>query len=228
MPGELNIAPLNLSVGRFLFLLVSLLLVMAVQPFINERVTADVLMNLFVPLVLLSGVYAVSERRSTCIAGAVLVVPAVACQWASILLEMPVLPLVTNTLDAAFLLFVMAVILGHLFRTREVTADTIFGSICAYLLLGFVWAFVYAILEMVMPGSFSVSEGSGSRFSEFYYYSFVTLTTLGYGDVVPLTPEARSFAVLEAAMGQIYIAVLVARLVGLHVSRDSVPKERNC
>ena len=90
-----------------------------------------------------------------------------------------------------------------------------------FLLLGLCWAFIYALIEVLNPGSFSVASittaGSSSAYT---YFSFVTLTTLGYGDISPVAQVARSFAILEAITGQMYLAVLVARLVGTQIAHD--------
>jgi voltage-gated potassium channel Kch len=111
---------------------------------------------------------------------------------------------------------------------RSVTLDTILGSVCAYLLLGMTWTMVCILIQIFVPGSYAVGGeplviGGGGRgvYPDFIYYSFVTLTTLGYGDMLPLSPPARSMAVLEAVVGQMFIAVLVARLVGLQIASSS-------
>jgi Na+/H+-dicarboxylate symporter len=106
---------------------------------------------------------------------------------------------------------------------REITQDTIYGAICGYLLLALCWALVFSLIETMVPGSFAVlvtPAGDQERVASLmFYYSFTSLTTLGYGDIVPISPVTRSFSTLEAVMGQLYLTVLVARLVGLHISR---------
>ena len=84
------------------------------------------------------------------------------------------------------------------------------------------WAFAYALLALLEPGSFNVTPNEGrGDFLVFHYYSIVTLTTLGYGDVTPLTEVARAISALEALVGQLYLVVVMAWLVGMHVSRKS-------
>jgi hypothetical protein len=108
-------------------------------------------------------------------------------------------------------------------RSGRITADKIYAAICVYLLIGYAWAFADAILEGLNPGSFSISPNATSvnehieRTMQLRCFSFMTLTTVGYGDIVARSPMARTFAVLEALMGQLYLAVLIARLVGLHI-----------
>jgi voltage-gated potassium channel len=91
---------------------------------------------------------------------------------------------------------------------------------CIYLLLGLSWALLYAFLNRIAPGSFSGMQHTALELQvwEFVYTSFVTLTTLGYGDISPMTPIARSLAYMEAIVGQFYLAVLVASLVGTYIA----------
>lgn len=117
----------------------------------------------------------------------------------------------------------------HLIRERRVTLDTIASALATYLLFGLVWALLFVAFEHFDPDAFAglgveIDHGLGapgekSQLKAMLYFSFTTLTTLGYGDIVPVNPLARSLAVLEAAFGQIYLAILVARLVGIHTAR---------
>ncbi len=122
-----------------------------------------------------------------------------------------------------FFAFAAVSLLRAVVRATDVTGDTIAAALCAYLLLGVLWGFAYAAIELVSPGAFHLPGNvprDGSALRDFLYFSFVTLTTLGYGDVTPLKPAARIVAALEAVVGQFYVAVLVARLVGIHASRS--------
>jgi hypothetical protein len=120
---------------------------------------------------------------------------------------------------------VAVAILGDVVHGGRISADKIYGAICVYLLVGFAWAFGYAIMELMDPGSFSgvvdTDRADVGRVLQMRYFSFATLTTLGYGDIVPRSPAARTLATLEAMMGQVYLAVLIARLVGLHIVHSS-------
>jgi Ion channel len=219
MNKEIHLPFTEIRIGRFLFLLVSIFLMLILRPFLEAYVGISLLMGIFVTVILISGIYAVSEKKGTFYTAIVIVVFAVAVSWVNRVLNLPPLTLVGNMLNALFLAFTTIVILIYLFREREVSADVIMGGICVYLLMGLMWAFVFTILESVQPGSFNMPEAFGPGLSSFSYYSFVTITTLGYGDVTPVSNPARSLALLEAISGHLYIAILIARLVGIHIAQ---------
>ena len=117
--------------------------------------------------------------------------------------------------------FTVIIILSFIFREREVTINVIYSSIVVYLLIAIMWSFVFSVLESIHPGSFKIGKDQIEvGRSLFIYYSFVTITTLGYGDITPITAIANSFSFLEAVIGQIYLVVLVARLVGMHIAQS--------
>ncbi len=134
-----------------------------------------------------------------------------------------------NVLTVGLLGYVLAVLLKYLFRPQMVTLETIAASLCGYLLLGMLWARVYSVAFQLDDRSFSFSgtiePGSldlgGEQTDTALYLSFVTLTTLGYGDITPAKTATRMLCTVEAVTGQLYLAVLVARLVGLHIAAGS-------
>ncbi len=118
----------------------------------------------------------------------------------------------------------------HIFTSKQVDVELISAALCLYLLLAMLWASLFTLLEGFMPGSFA---GSGLAQAEtlreyhqyFSYFSFVTITTLGYGDITPQTPLAMTLCQIEAILGQFFIAVLVARLVGIQVAQSFIQKK---
>lgn len=138
---------------------------------------------------------------------------------------------------AAYLFVVIGLMLRHIFMHEKVTTNTISAALCVYLLLGIMWALGYSLIDLADPDAFHFAanvdaEGktirSGLRFgsgetASAVYFSFVTLCTLGYGDIVPKSPTAEMAAVGEAIVGQLYLTVLVARLVGLHIAGFTRP-----
>jgi Ion channel len=136
-----------------------------------------------------------------------------------------VMLLVGHLVGGVLLLLGLAVVVHAILVSPRLTVDSVFGAICGYLLLGMAWALLYSAIDSLSPGSFAVSdklaeyaEHARARIHVLIYYSFVTLTTVGYGDVTPVTAPARTCAWFEAMSGQFYLAVLVAGLVGALIS----------
>lgn len=120
----------------------------------------------------------------------------------------------------AFLMLATFASMKQIALDNVMSANRIVGAICVYLLLGVIWSVLYALLEFALPGSFAgIAEPGGSGWSpDWIYYSFVTLTTVGYGDMLPLTYSARALSYIEGIFGQFYLAILVAGLVSAYLS----------
>ena len=134
-------------------------------------------------------------------------------------------------LRAVFLAFVAISILSQIVRTQHVTRDTIFGGICIYLLIGLFFQSVFDMIETLYPGSFRMGELAISdlpgamredgRHAQLLYYSFITLTTVGFGDITPTWSLPQTLSIAEAVIGQLYLTILVASLVGMRLSARS-------
>ncbi len=122
--------------------------------------------------------------------------------------------------------FLMVLVLRDILLDDRVTIDTIFGSIAAYILFAMFWASVYVTIERGNPGAFKIPDPSGSSLADLLYFSFVTQTTLGYGDITPVGPVTRQFAGVQAMAGQLYVAILVAWLVGVGTAQYLKRKAR--
>ncbi len=215
--------------SSFTILFTGLIVLFLLIPFIVDHFLALELMLLALSVGLVIGVYALSRSRRLLATAVVLVVVNQGLRWAALASGDPTLVLLAHISRPIFFGFATFFIIRHLFRESEVTTETVFAVLCGYLLLGIVWASLYALIELLNPGSF-VSGGEPvfsshlgqldrGRGSLLFYFSFVTLTTLGYGDVTPATSAAGTFAALEAVTGQLYIAILIARMVSMHVVR---------
>jgi len=119
-----------------------------------------------------------------------------------------------------FLINSLVLAIKHILFGPRIDTNKIVGSVTIYLLIGIIWALLYGLVEAVIAGSFSgnLLNVGGSQFWDLIYFSFVTLTTLGYGDILPVNTYSRTLAYMEAIAGQFYIAILVASLVGAHLS----------
>src|SRR5262245_53146208 len=183
--------------------------------------------------VLVLAVVSVSKDRPWKIFTLALGLPAASLGVVHVFVHVKELQIARHLLGAAFLGYVISVMLVVIFTRQRVTADTVCASLCIYLLLGVVWALGYSVVDALDDNAFLWTQettaprhrirlGMGQSTAGLYF-SFATLTTLGYGDIVPLSPMARMLATLEAVTGQLFLAVLVARLVGMHIvhSMDS-------
>ena len=219
MPKHFKIPFTQIHIGRFFFLLISMVLMFALRPFLESFVRISYLMDIFFFVIFLSAVYAISQKRSTFIIALVMALLIEILIWLGHLTDISSLRTIGNFLAILFTGYTATVILFYLFTEDEITSDVIMGAICVYFLIGLAWAFIFFTLELFQPGSFQMPQGQGIDLSHFSYYSYVTLTTLGYGDITPISTQARSLALLEAIMGQLYLAILVARLVGIHIAQ---------
>ena len=212
---------LNHSPHRFLYLLIALVAFVTIVPVLEAVGYGGTIFTIFVSTILLSAAYAVSESRGQFYLTLILAGPAFALRWINNFLGIPQLEFIADILTALFLLVVAMLILTHVLRDEKVSREKIFAALSVYLLLGVIWAFLFFFVDFLVPGSFRYGQEQVLTEAQMVYYSFVTLTTLGYGDIVPVSPTARSLATLEALTGQLYLTVLVARLVGLHITHAS-------
>ncbi|MGB5745998.1 MAG: potassium channel family protein [Desulfobacterales bacterium] len=210
------------SAAPFFILLILILLMLILPPFLDGWVSTKILLDVFLTAILFALIFAVRSNRFQMIIGVILALPLILTTWASYFILITSFGFVTQIFAALFFGFAAVNILRRMIKQQEVTRETIFAAIVAYLLIGLMWAFLYMLLEKLIPGSFSFPDkGVRTTTMHFEYFSFVTITTLGYGDISPLTNKASALAMLEALIGQIYLVVLVAWLVGMHVSRRS-------
>jgi ion channel len=209
-------------------LLGALLILLVVEPFMPESTLGRVVFDLIVSAVLITAVWAVSRRPGLLLTGLLLAAPGFGVRWALYVVDSHGLEILGVGFYIAFFTFVALVVLWQALEHRRVTAHTITGAISVYLLLSVIWALAFSAIELAHPGSFLIegrrleaSDHPGRSLApELFYLSLASLTAVGYGDILPVTNPARRFAVLEAVVGQLYLAVLIARLVGLRVPRS--------
>jgi voltage-gated potassium channel len=189
-----------------------------------------------ISVVMLTGIYASSRLRRSVTIGAGLAVPALASHWGTYLIPHHVAYALHYTLTILLLSYATTTILAAVVGDAQVTIETIKGAVCVSLLLGLTWVYFFGLIDLSAPDSFRIAKGPDSlraghilvaeMFPRMVYFSFATLTTLGYGDIVPQSAPAQTFCYLEAIVGQVFLTVLVARLVGMHISqpsRDDLP-----
>ncbi len=208
--------------GAFLSLLIAVVGALLVGPLLDTGPRAVIDQALF-SAVLIAAVVSVRRQRGQLIAAAAGALAAVGLGWAALVTGDDTIVLAWLLLTVLFLGFVIVSLLGVVFRTRRVVTDTVLGAICIYFLIGYAWGHGFAIIELRRPASFGGLDEAvePGRLHALIYYSLGTLTTLSAGDIVPLTPPVRTLSVIEAATGQLYLTVLIARLVGLQIAESS-------
>lgn len=207
--------------NRFLFLFISLLLVLILNPIIESITPLRILFSIFVTAIILSAVHALSHQTRDLIVASILAAPALGFTWVSDYIESVDMYLASDVCGVLFFIFVVLHLLRYIWRQERVSSDLIVGAAVVYILMAVIWSYIYLIIETIQPGSFNAAEALGQENQyAFLYYSLVTITTLGYGDITPSTKIAASFSVLEAVVGQLYLVTMIAWLVGVHVSQS--------
>jgi hypothetical protein len=196
------------------------------NPHVSTRVAVEI--TLFGVFIL--GVWSLVRSKAAFIAGWVLAGLTLLLTISAYLTETLLLQYLALTAVLVFFFLSCVIAVYDVLFGGVIDINRLVGAACIYLLSGSMWGIVYFLLSVVSPGSFVGITGEtwSEQLNEFTYHSFVTLTTLGYGDITPAAPVARTLNYLEAVLGQLYLTVLVASLVGIHIaSRKSIfsPKE---
>ena len=199
-------------------LLIALALLFVSFPFVEEVEGGDVIISILLSLVLLSAVVAVADRKRVFFIALLLAIPAIGGRWTNHFRPDLIPPPVFLTAGLILIAFVVANLLRFVLRAPSVNVEVLCASISAYLMLGLMWT--------VAGGAFAFNTNAGNQsmngFTAFYF-SFITLSTVGYGDITPVSRIARWLAATEAMTGLLYVAVLIARLVALY----SAPKSND-
>ncbi len=205
-------------------LLIALALLFFAVPFVEEIKGGALIVSGLLSLVLISAVLAVASRGRTLAGALLLAIPAVAGRWINHFQPHLVPPAIFLIAGIGLVAFVVANLLRFVLRASSIDGEVLCASISAYLMLGLIWTMAYWLVEQLTPGAFAFNRTMGTKetmegFNAFYF-SFITLSTVGYGDITPISKVARMLAATEAMTGLLYVAVLIARLVGLY----STPK----
>ncbi len=215
----------------FLPLLLALVAMLAFLPLLAPW---PLLMSSIASLVLLTGLLAVLRDRPFRLAVISALVVGLPLRWMAQFWgnSTPVLLLLSHATIAITFAILEIVVLVRILTHSRVTRQSVIGAICGYVILGFLFAFVYAVLTYFNSNAINVGgqplgveqvSNVQRHLSELVYFSFITLTTVGYGDIVPVSPIARSTVILEALAGQLYLAAFVARLIGAMSPPASCP-----
>lgn len=202
-------------------LLIALLGLWLVSPLMDMLHAQRFSSAFFISVTMIAACYAMSDQGKSFILVVVLGVALGAMLWLDLAGHMGRWGDVATQITALLFFAVVAyeLLVDILAKESRVDSNLIAGAISVYLLIGVCFSFVYEIVFTLNPESFKGVVEGPMRHTTFTYFSFVTMTTLGYGDITPLTKIGGTFATLEAIIGQLYLTVLVARLVGMHISQ---------
>lgn len=210
--------------GTYTRLLFSLTLVVVLTPFFNLFPGGRHLFHLAFFAVIVTAVWDIARTRRLLVIGIALGLPALAVRLTLMIgdFDAPNLRGAVEGLGLLFFSYVVFEIVRDITTSLDVSNDTIRGAFCAYLLMGLAWSSAYQLVALLQPGAINIGTGGELTQAQNYtYYSFVVLTTLGFGDITPVSGLARSLTWIEAVTGQLFIATIIARLVGIRMRNDS-------
>ena len=200
-----------------LFLWSLVLLVFIVGPVSRFDAQYKIVVEIFFSVVLVAGVWATIFSTRIAIVTALFALLAIGTAAAAVVTPSnETLRIISNICEAPPLALILFVVVKQTLKDGPITEDRVKGAIAAYLLLGLLWAKLYIIVELLHPNSFT-GIAHADPMDSLIYFSFVTLTTVGYGDIVPTYEISRSLANAEALIGQLFPAIFIARIVTLQV-----------
>ena len=203
-------------------LLIALLLYVGLHPLALGGTVARVAGGLIVVVIMVSGTMAASRSMVLRVVGIALAITTLCLQVAWFVTDDRMVEAAMMAAFAIFCFFTASVILSHVLSFGPLYADRVHAALSVYILLAFAWAGVYAMIEILSPGSFSFPAGVGAKdqggplLADMMHLSIAALTSTGFGDITPVAPFARSLSQLEQLTGVFYIAVLISRLIGLY------------
>jgi len=205
----------------FVILLIALLCNIILIPLSNQFAHAEIAIKFGTSLIVGATVILIAHQRHAIWPAIIISIPALINAWLGDDISNPAINLsltLCYSMGVAFFLFY------YILTTRTVQLNTLFAAMSLYLIIALNWAYLYTLIELFQPGSFTgmlpSSEQTFSYWvSSFIYYSIVTLSTLGYGDITPVSSFAQIWTALEAIVGQFYMAIILARLVALYLVR---------
>ena len=204
-------------------MLLCLLLLNTATPFLIERASGSWLLAVILMLVLIAAAITVASNRRHFVIALVLGIPALLSQVGVLSTNILWLEPVRYITTALFLFWVCGLLLRNvIFHIQHVTLNLVVGAVNVYLMMGIGFAYIYSLIEYLQPSSFAGLEGLASIPDPglyFIYFSYITMSTLGYGDISPVTPYGMTASYAEAILGQLYLAILVARLVAVYIDK---------
>jgi voltage-gated potassium channel len=204
--------------NHFLIVLIFLISLFTITPFIENPVLSRLFATINYTLLLLSGLYAFSDVRNFLKFTTIFFLIAIVVEWIEFFHpEGQMVNTIGPLITASVLSLLLILTLRSIFIAREITKNVIFGALCGYILVGYIGTFLNMAVSITYPGSYNIAGELNTM--EALYYSFVTMTTLGYGEILPVTDQARAITILLSILGPMYVAILIAMLVGKYASQ---------
>ena len=207
---------------HFAFVLLSQFALIAIYPLIGatEGVRPGTF-GIFAMAVFLAGLYQVAEERRVRTLGVILCILGASANVLAIVGYSGPLFIPSGFCAITYMVFVTVVILWKVLSSQKVTVETLYGAVCAYLFIAIVWGMAYSLIDLISPGSFRYTYDASKRLAwpDYSFFSVVTLTTIGYGDIVPIG-GVKGLVMMEAIIGAMYPPILIGRLLTLHARRE--------
>ena len=202
---------------RFTILMFAFLCILVVYPFLDhfQLTQVDLILNIFITLLLISCIHALSTSHHEAIVSCIVIIPAIFLDWVGVFISNRQVEIVVDIYKILAFAYICYGLLRYALRAGAVDREKIAAAVNVYLFFGLIWRDLYSLVSLLIPGAYNSELLTQT---DFLYYSFVTLSTLGYGDVLPVSGPAKALAYIEAIIGQLYLTILVARLVGLHIA----------
>jgi hypothetical protein len=221
--SDADLAQMVIGLGPCTYLLLLLLGLILLFPFLEEGLMPRLSLGILFSTVLLVGAFATRQTRRGFILKLCLALLGVGLQWAALGAGSIAILKLAGISYVASLAVSFSGVLRYILMRGPITADKLHGALAGYIMLAFVWSFIFALVEISAAGSFGPGQldfRQAGTFFKLIYFSFTTLTTTGYGDVIPMTNHARSLVMVEEFSGVFYVGVVIARLAGLYPSNQ--------
>ncbi len=218
----------------FLLLLISLLVLLIAPPYFREYSLLHFegfLLNPFISIIFLTSLYLVTDNRRFFLLGLLILVPVLVINTLFYFDETVSRHLFSSITYILFFSYISLFLGRFLIKSKTVSINVLYAAVCLYFFIAIIWSFIYVTTFHTIENAFAFSSNlltdsdiTGDTIGLFSYFSFVTMTTLGYGDITPIHPISRAWVSAQSVIGQLYLAVVMARLVGLYISDNKLSK----
>ncbi len=221
----------------FLLLLISLLIMLIVPPYLRVYSPFEfegLLLNPFISIIFLTSLYLVTDNRSFSLIGLLILLPVLAINTLYYFDREYLNSPIATFSYIAFFAYICIFLVRFLARSKTVSINVIYAAVCLYFFIVIIWSFIYVTTYNTLENAFAFSTElqnslapTEDPISLFSYFSFVTMTTLGYGDITPIHPISRAWVSAQSVLGQLYLAIVMARFVGLYISDSRTQRKKS-